>query len=49
MGTLSSVKQYMNGRELSVVGMVYDKITTKKGHVLVTLEDEGGHVRRSFS
>ncbi len=48
VGTLSSVKQYMNGRELSVVGMVYDKITTKKGHVLVTLEDEGGTAKVLF-
>ena len=48
VGSLGSIKQYMNGRELAVVGMVYDKITTKKGHVLVTLEDEGGTAKVLF-
>jgi DNA polymerase II small subunit len=48
VGSLQSVKQYMNGRELAVVGMVYDKITTKKGHILVTLEDESGTAKVLF-
>lgn len=48
VGSIDSVKQYMNGRELAVIGMVYDKIITKKGHVLVTLEDESGTAKVLF-
>jgi DNA polymerase II small subunit len=48
VGSLESIKQYMNGRELAVIWMVYDKITTKKGHILVTLEDENGTAKVLF-
>ncbi len=39
---IGSMNNYMNGREISLVGMVYDKVITKNGHVLVTLEDGTG-------
>jgi DNA polymerase II small subunit len=48
VGSIESTRQYMRGRELSVVGMVYDKIVTKKGHILVTLEDESGTAKVLF-
>ncbi len=48
VGSIDSVKQYMNGRELAVVGMVYDRFVTKKGNVMVTLEDETGTAKIMF-
>ena len=48
LGNLDNVKQYMEGRELAVVGMVYDKVITGKGNVLVTLEDESGTAKILF-
>jgi DNA polymerase II small subunit len=48
VGSIESTRQYMRGRDLSVVGMIYDKIVTKKGHILVTLEDESGTAKVLF-
>lgn len=45
---IESVKQYTRGREVVLVGMVYDKIITKNGHVLITLEDETGTAKILF-
>ncbi len=39
---MESLKQYANGREVGIIGMVYEKLITKKGHILITLEDETG-------
>ncbi len=46
--SIDSMKQYMNGRDVSILGMVYDKIITKNGHVLVTIEDETGTAKVMF-
>jgi len=46
--SLDKIKEYANGREVSIVGMVYDKITTKNGHILLTLEDESGTAKVLF-
>ncbi len=40
--------QYANGREVSIVGMVYEKIITKKGNLMVTIEDEFGSAKIIF-
>ena len=40
--------QYANGREVSIVGMVYDKMMTKKGNLMITLEDEFGSSKVIF-
>ncbi len=40
--------QYANGREVSIVGMVYDKMVTKKGNLMITLEDEYGSAKVIF-
>ncbi len=48
LNRIEGVRQYANGREVSVVGMVYDKIVTKNGHVMATLEDETGSVKVLF-
>lgn len=39
---IGSVKQYISGREMGIIGLVYDKIVTRNGHIMLTLEDEGG-------
>lgn len=48
MKSIDSLKQYANGKEVTVVGMVYEKIITKNGHILLTLEDETGIVKVLF-
>ncbi len=45
---IESVKQYADGREVGIIGMVYDKIITKNGHVLITLEDQTGSAKVLF-
>jgi len=45
---ISSLKNYTNGREVAIVGLVYDKITTKKGHILVTIDDPTGVAKVLF-
>ena len=45
---IESIKQLMNGRELGIIGMVYDKIITKNGHILVTIEDSTGTAKVLF-
>jgi DNA polymerase II small subunit len=42
------IGQYAIGREVSIVGMVYDKAITKKGNLMVTLEDEFGTAKIIF-
>lgn len=48
LNSIDNVRQYTSGREVSVVGMVYDKIVTKNGHILLTLEDETGSAKVLF-
>ncbi len=48
VNSIESVKGYMSGRDLAVVGMVYDKVVTAKGNVMINLEDESGTVKVLF-
>ncbi len=48
IGNIESTKHYIDGRELVMVGIVFDKIVTRKGHILVTLEDETGTAKVLF-
>ena len=48
INSIENLKQYANGRDVGVIGMVYDKIITKKGHILVTLEDGTGTAKVLF-
>lgn len=48
INSIESLKQYANGRDVGMIGMVYDKIVTKKGHVLVTMEDGTGTAKVLF-
>lgn len=45
---IDRIKQYTEGREIGIVGMVYDKITTKKGNIMINLEDETGSAKVIF-
>ncbi len=47
--SIDKLNGYANGREVTIVGMVYDKILTKKGNILVTLEDESGIAKVIFT
>ncbi len=48
INNISNIKNYGDGREISVCGIVYDKHITKNGHLLVTLEDETGYAKVLF-
>ncbi|MGI0141897.1 MAG: DNA-directed DNA polymerase II small subunit [Candidatus Micrarchaeales archaeon] len=45
---VDAVKQYAEGKEVGIVGMVYDRTATKNGNMMVTIEDETGTVRLLF-
>jgi DNA polymerase II small subunit len=45
---MENLAQYANGRDVGVIGMVSNKIITKKGHILVTLEDGTGDAKVLF-
>ncbi len=49
LNSIEATKQYANGREVSIVGMVLDKIVTKNGHILITLEDPTGQAKVLFT
>lgn len=46
--SIDSIKQYAGGKEVAVIGMVYEKIITKNGNVMITLEDETGTAKVIF-
>ncbi len=39
---IENLKVYANGRDIGVIGMVYEKTVTKNGHVMFSIEDETG-------
>ncbi|HUC38616.1 MAG TPA: DNA-directed DNA polymerase II small subunit [Candidatus Acidoferrum sp.] len=41
-------KSYTSGREVTIVGMVSSKITTKKGNIMVVVEDETSDLKVIF-
>ncbi|MDE1855816.1 MAG: DNA-directed DNA polymerase II small subunit [Candidatus Micrarchaeota archaeon] len=45
---IDAVKQYAEGKEVGIIGMVYDKMLTKNGNIMATVEDESGTVRVLF-
>jgi len=47
--SIEELKNYMDGREVAIVGMVNNKVETKAGNVMVLLEDETGTARVIFS
>ncbi|MGC8647536.1 MAG: DNA-directed DNA polymerase II small subunit [Candidatus Micrarchaeia archaeon] len=47
--SIDELKNYMDGREVAIVGIVSEKVTTKAGNVMVLIEDETGTARVIFS
>ena len=45
---IENLKIYANGREVGIIGMVYEKSITKKGHIMLTLEDDSGTAKILF-
>ncbi len=45
---LENLKMYTNGRDVTALGMVSDKLTTKNGNLLVNIEDETGSAKLIF-
>lgn len=45
---IEQVKIYAEGKEVGIIGMVYDKIITKNGNILITLEDENATTKVLF-
>lgn len=48
VNSISSLNSYTKGREICIVGMVYEKAVTKNGHILITIEDESGQAKVLF-
>jgi DNA polymerase II small subunit len=48
LNSIESLKQYTKGREVSIIGIVCDRIVTKNGHILATIEDETGQAKVLF-
>ncbi len=46
---IDAIKQYASGREVGIIGMIYDRMITKNGNILVTLEDESGVAKVLFT
>jgi DNA polymerase II small subunit len=47
--SIEELKNYMDGREVAIVGIVSEKIGTKAGNIMVVLEDETGTAKVIFS
>lgn len=43
------ISQYTDGKEVTVIGMVYEKFITKKGNLMLNIEDENGTAKIIFS
>jgi len=48
INSIEKLKEYANGREATIVGMVFDKRVTKNGNILVNLEDSTGVAKVIF-
>ncbi len=48
INSIEKLKEYTNGREATIVGMVFDKRVTKNGNILVNLEDSTGTAKVIF-
>ena len=48
VSTLEGIKSYSDGREVTALGMILSKITTKNGNIMVVIEDETGEAKIIF-
>ena len=46
--TTDKIAEYTNGKEISIVGIVNSKIITKKGNIMLNIEDEEGSAKVLF-
>ncbi len=46
--SISATRSYMSGREVTIVGMVTTKISTKKGNIMVVVEDSTAEIKVMF-
>ncbi len=46
--SIEALKDYANGREVVIVGMVNSKITTKNGNTMLVIEDQTGEAKVMF-
>ncbi len=49
LNSIEATKQYTTGREVSIIGIVFDKRITKNGHILITLEDQTSNAKVLFT
>jgi DNA polymerase II small subunit len=45
---LESLSEYSDGRQVALIGILSNKITTKKGNIMAVLEDETGEAKVMF-
>ena len=48
VSTLEGIRSYSDGREITALGMISSKITTKNGNIMVVIEDETGEAKIMF-
>jgi DNA polymerase II small subunit len=48
LNNIDAINKFSAGREVSIAGIVSQKITTKNGNVMLTLEDESGSAKVIF-
>ncbi len=48
VSTLEGLSSYSSGREVTIVGIIYNRITTKNGNIMVVLEDETAQAKIMF-
>ncbi|MDE1869011.1 MAG: DNA-directed DNA polymerase II small subunit [Candidatus Micrarchaeota archaeon] len=48
MPNIESLKAYTSGRDVTIMGLISNKITTKNGNIMAVLEDETGEAKVIF-
>ncbi len=48
VANLESSGHILRGREVTVIGIISNKITTKNGNIMVVIEDETGEAKIMF-
>ncbi|MDE1871325.1 MAG: DNA-directed DNA polymerase II small subunit [Candidatus Micrarchaeota archaeon] len=48
MSNLEGLKSYSSGREVAVIGIILNKITTKNGNIMVVIDDETSEAKIMF-
>lgn len=48
VSSLEGIKSYSSGREITAIGIIANKITTKNGNIMVVMDDETGEAKVIF-